>query len=1130
MDLSRPRIIDLYMKLGHAITSHRSLLSTDEHATNGDTHVEDTNGGEDIPHTDDPTCHATGHTEDHDIEEAFQHIYFVMLFMACLWFVGKFFSRIGLPSLVGEILCGIILGPNLLNLVPYSDALIVIGEIGLVLLVLEAGIDVSIGHLKVVGSRGLAVAVFGSMVPLGIGTGLAIAYGQAFQSAIAIGACLAPTSMGIALNVLRNGKVLNTPTGQLIIAAAVLDDVIALMLLSELEAMADPTVKAILLPLIISPLFILFFGFLAIKCTPWLIQKIMVKTNKHQHENVILLLLFAATFAMLPICFYAGSSHLLGAFLAGLMFCTDHTIHEAWNNQIKRIMQWMLRVFFACTIGFAVPIQDFWSKPVIIGGLLYFVAIIGKILTGIFAKPLTVTEFFTIAFSMSAWGEFAFILATASYSTGTMDKDSYSSVLMAVLLSVVISPLCLRMTLSLSRKAKQKYLTEVRDVHSEYNDEYDENHPVYFCIHTKGKGKWGHQDKLLHCIFELNLEIVDFRAFNEAEYNYSHHLPIVQDVFYVLDKTLSLPPTKRLGKLDEKKLQQRYKEIKRSLKETMGDPHTSVDVMRWLPGVRRNDDIQSPVKGAGDAAAGETKKKKKRTATYCRKAAYRQARLALDNEAARSSSYLVSGISRIRTNHDAMNRDKFTYHGGIHTEQDDLIAMAFIDTLTSLQESLSPANRSSPTGSNDKEPLNTDELFAKINTLRNCVEHLQIFQPALSDDGRRAITPRGVGTLTGFSGELSGNAPSIHSIIESYQPLQHPNISAESLRSVTNTKDIREKADGGDHDENKSADGDENGKKRALRAEHGSIGTIHSKHRVHPLEPLPPRSNMVHSHSMPSMGKLSFNSLSHDKFPRDPYHSHQAAPHANSNTKSSEHPLNHSGTEGSSDGSDDLHCDTIYGDEDEHHRPLGLYTNLDDLEEEEYDDNEEDAANMKPSQSLNSLHSASNGEGGKNKNKKDGVKRTITWSKLNTMFKPKQKLSDEESEHSVKKTKRKSRRSKRSQSGHSDGNISDASSTMGNGSHFHLDDDDVLNADPKMLEIPDGLRRKENHSTKQKQASPQSEKLKDEPKRSKSMRFGSSMRGHRKVPSESSLHNSTLDEGEYDEQEILPLKTQRSGH
>eukprot|EP01083_Nonionella_stella_P054007 142692_1 len=209
---------------------------------------------------------------------------------SCLWFIGKVFARCGLPSLVGEI--------------------------GLVLLVLEAGIDVSIGHLKVVGFRGLSLAIFGSMIPLGIGTGLATLYGENIQSSFAIGACLAPTSMGIALNVLRNAKVLNTPTGQLIIA--VLDD-------------------------------------------------------------VILFLLLFCTFLLVPICFYAGNSHLLGAFLAGLCFCTDHTIHHVWHHQIKRVLQWMLRIFFSATIGFAIPIRDFTSGAVLFRGLVYCLCGIGKI-------------------------------------------------------------------------------------------------------------------------------------------------------------------------------------------------------------------------------------------------------------------------------------------------------------------------------------------------------------------------------------------------------------------------------------------------------------------------------------------------------------------------------------------------------------------------------------------------------------------------------------------------------------------------------------------------------------------------------------------------------------------------------
>merc|ERR1739848_233918 len=60
-----------------------------------------------------------------------------------------------------------------------------------------------------------------------------------------------------------------------------------------------------------------------------------------------------------------GTSYLLGAFLAGLLFCSDHHVHVIWNKQMKRLMAWLLRLFFACTIGFEVPIKDVWTTEII---------------------------------------------------------------------------------------------------------------------------------------------------------------------------------------------------------------------------------------------------------------------------------------------------------------------------------------------------------------------------------------------------------------------------------------------------------------------------------------------------------------------------------------------------------------------------------------------------------------------------------------------------------------------------------------------------------------------------------------------------------------------------------------------
>ena len=307
-------------------------------------------------------------------------------------------------------------------------------------------------------------------------------------------------------------------------------------------------------------------------------------TEDHR-ENVILALLFLATFAFVPMVHFLGSSHLLGAFLAGLCFCTDHTIHHAWHHQIKRVLQWMLRIFFAAAIGFAIPILEFGSPKVIIRGLVYCIAGIGKIVQGFFAQPLNAKEFFIVGFSMSAWGEFAFILATVSYSEGQMDKESFSAVLLAVLLSVIYSPYGLTLTISYFEKQAQRKMDE----HLAQFD--DKNlHPLYFGINTKARGSWGHQDKILKAIFDLDLEIIDFRLWHAPEFNTTHHQPLTKESFYVQDKRAVLPPTKYLNDSEKKLLVERVKQIRDGLSEALGEKAV-VNVRRWLPGMYMVDGI-----------------------------------------------------------------------------------------------------------------------------------------------------------------------------------------------------------------------------------------------------------------------------------------------------------------------------------------------------------------------------------------------------------------------------------------------------------------------------------------------------------------------------------------------------------
>jgi len=287
------------------------------------------------------------------------------------------------------------------------------------------------------------------------------ALGFTSVESLAMGACLAPTSVGIALDVLKRGEVLNTNIGQLVIAAAVLDDIISLVLLGVIQSLKDPTAWNLAKPLVVSLGFLLIFGYIAVAWMPKVLPLLYECVDKDSQKWIRLGFVFAMTMVMIPSAHYAGTSYLLGAFVSGLCLCTDHEAHKVWHATCQRVMTWLMRLFFACTIGFEVPIRDVWEAEIISHTWIFFSCLIGKIATGIFAPDLDLLEGLKLGFAMSAWGEFAFILATTSKGEGILDEKQFSTITMAVLLSVIVGPICLSYSINLShRRAAQIQLSE----------------------------------------------------------------------------------------------------------------------------------------------------------------------------------------------------------------------------------------------------------------------------------------------------------------------------------------------------------------------------------------------------------------------------------------------------------------------------------------------------------------------------------------------------------------------------------------------------------------------------------------------------------------------------------------------
>merc|ERR1712087_257751 len=198
----------------------------------------------------------------------------------------------------------------------------------------------------------------------------------------------------------------------------------------------------------------------------------------------------------------------------------------------------------------------------------------------------------------------------------------FSAVLLAVLLSVIYSPYGLSFTISYFEKQAQKKMNERL---SEFED--TNVHPLYFAINSKAKGQWGHQDKILKTIFDLNLEIIDFRSWHAPEYNHSHDQPLTKQSFYVQDLSVCLPPTRHLDAKEKESLLARVQAIRTELAQTLGDGAV-ISIKRWLPGVTKTDDTLDAADNYTKSMFGgdfKPKLAKRKTAEYCRTAAFKQA-------------------------------------------------------------------------------------------------------------------------------------------------------------------------------------------------------------------------------------------------------------------------------------------------------------------------------------------------------------------------------------------------------------------------------------------------------------------------------------------------------------------------
>lgn len=478
----------------------------------------------------------------------------VIIFIAVTWLLGSLCSKVGLPSLVGEICTGFLLGPPLADFVPYPEAMVLMGNIGLIGLLLESGINIDVAQLKETGARAAIMAVIGTTLPLLVGLGLGLWSGEDVQSSISIGASFAPSSFGVAAGALTAGEIINTPIGQMIVASSVVDDVLGLILLAIVEVFTYPSPRAIdfIIPFISSFGYLIVLGYSAISWMPHVIEKhILPLFAVKYREFVAFALMFFLLIAYMPLLHYSRASSLTGAFLAGLTFSQINSIHISFVNKGRHLLNWLLRIFFAATIGFQVPVTSF-NDPYVLkwGGkfskwlvilrcvsaatswhlLTYLsvysvLAILVKMPLGFFVPHYQKEipddfpynpywrDFWITALSVTCRGEFNFIIASFALGAGLISEDIYAAVVFAVLIACIIGPLLLSRVIQHYNALSKAYLTGDHPIHriGNTNDGY---RPLFMSIQARTPVHWGLQDTFKKALEKAGLVIIDHRSFH----------------------------------------------------------------------------------------------------------------------------------------------------------------------------------------------------------------------------------------------------------------------------------------------------------------------------------------------------------------------------------------------------------------------------------------------------------------------------------------------------------------------------------------------------------------------------------------------------------------------------------------
>lgn len=353
---------------------------------------------------------------------------------------GEGMERLGQTAVLGELLAGVVIGPGVLGLVHDNEILHALAELGVIILLLEVGLESDLSDLLETGWQSLLVALVGIAAPLMLGFAVMRGLGEPSLVAVFIGAALTATSVGITARVLTDLGRLGDPAARIVLGAAIVDDVLGLIILAVVTGVVQTghvSVGAVAMLALKAGIFLVGAIALGLRLAPPLVGWV----GRLRARGILIVSSMIIAVGLAAVAEAIGLAAIIGAFAAGLVLARTEQRHHV-SEQIKPVADLFVPIFFV-TIGMKVqpaalnPFGPDAQLTVVV--VLTAVAIVSKLASGLAVYQRRVRRW-PVGVGMMPRGEVGLIFAGVGLAAGVIGESLYSALVVVVMLTTFAAP------------------------------------------------------------------------------------------------------------------------------------------------------------------------------------------------------------------------------------------------------------------------------------------------------------------------------------------------------------------------------------------------------------------------------------------------------------------------------------------------------------------------------------------------------------------------------------------------------------------------------------------------------------------------------------------------------------------